>query len=130
MHKNDEKHHDEAIKASDRDRDNPPTTSDVERARTADLNGDGYVTLNEVVAMRKAGLSDREMIRRLEDTGQVFSLSSEQENYLRERGVSDEVVRAMRNMNQGDRSVRDDRDLGNSVGTSRGDDRYDRPIDR
>ena len=127
MNKNDQHHHDEAIKASDRDRDYPPTTSDVERARTADLNGDGYVTLNEVVAMRKAGLSDSDMIRRLEDTGQVFSLSSEQENYLRDRGVSDEVVRAMRDMNQGnDRSVSRDRDLGSSSAS----DRYDRPSDR
>src|SRR3954470_16095003 len=33
MHKNDEKHRDEAYQASDRDRDNPPTASDVERAR-------------------------------------------------------------------------------------------------
>jgi hypothetical protein len=125
MHKNDEKHHDEAIKASDRDRDNPPTVSDVERSRTADLNGDGYVTLNEVVAMRKADLSDDEMIRRLEDTGQVFSLSSEQENYLRDRGVSDRVIRAMRDMNQGG-SVSRDRDLGSSSAS----DRYDRPSDR
>lgn len=125
MNKNDSHHHDEAIKASDRDRDYPPTVSDVERSRTADLNGDGYVTLNEVVAMGKARLSDDEMIRRLEDTGQVFSLSSEQENYLRDRGVSDRVIRAMRDMNQGG-SSRDSRDLGNSPAS----DRYDRPSDR
>jgi hypothetical protein len=126
MNKNDERHRDEALQASDRDRDNPPSVSEVERARTADLNGDGYVTLNEVVAMRKAGLADRDMIRRLEDTGQVFSLSNEQESYLRDRGVSDEVIRAMRNMNQDDRSVSRDRDLG----STRADDRYDRPSDR
>jgi hypothetical protein len=67
------------------------------------------------------------MIRRLEDTWQVFSLSSEQENYLRDRGVSYEVVRAMRDMNQGnDRSVSRDRDLGSSSAS----DRYDRPSDR
>jgi hypothetical protein len=125
MNKNDSHHHDEAIKASDRDRDYPPTVSDVERSRTADLNGDGYVTLNEVVAMGKARLSDDEMIRRLEDTGQVFSLSSEQENYLRDRGVSDRVIRAMRDMNQGG-SVSRDRDLGSSSAS----DRYDRPSDR
>ncbi len=121
MSKNDRDHRDEAISASDRDRDNPPSASEARNARTADLNGDGYVTLNEVVALRKADLSDSEMIRRLQDTGQVFYLSEEQENYLRDRGVSDNVIRAMRTMNQarprtaGDRSV---------------DDRYDRSSDR
>lgn len=100
MQKNDEKNRDEAYRASDRDRDYPPTASDVDRARTADLNDDGFVTLNEVVAMEKAGLSDREMIRRLEDTRQVFALSREQEDYLRDRGVSAEVIREMRTMNQ------------------------------
>jgi hypothetical protein len=120
MHKNDEKHHDEAIKASDRDRDNPPTSRDVDQARTADLNNDGYVTLNEVVAMQKAGLSRSDMIRRLEDTGQVFQLSSEQESYLRDRGVDDEVIRAMRSMNQ-DRA---------RTASDRYDDRSDRVTDR
>jgi hypothetical protein len=100
LEKNDKNHHDEAIKASDRDRENPPTESDVRRARTADLNGDGFVTLNEVVAMNKAGLSSREMINRLEDTGQVFYLSGEQEDYLRDKGVPAEVIRAMRTMNR------------------------------
>src|SRR5689334_2976343 len=61
VHKNDERHRDEAIRASDRDRDHPPDVQDVRTARTADLNNDGYVTLNEVVAMRKADLSDDEM---------------------------------------------------------------------
>jgi Glycine zipper len=123
MKKNDEKHRDEAIKASDRDRDNPPTAAEARDARTADLNGDGYVTLNEVVAMRDANLSDDEMIRRLEDTGQVFSLSDEQENYLRDRNVSDRVIRAMRSMNQ-------DRDTARTAGERNADDRYDRAVDR
>jgi len=100
INKNDREHKDEAYKASDRDRTSPPTADDVSRSRTADLNNDGYVTLNEVAAMRKANLPDREMIQRLEDTGQVFSLSEEQENYLRDRGVSDAVIREMRTMNQ------------------------------
>ena len=120
LKKNDARNRDEAYQASDRDRDNPPTAREVERARTADLNDDGYVTLNEVVAMREAGLSDREMVSRLEETGQVFSLSSEQENYLRDRKVGDEVIRAMRSMNQEDVS---------RVGTSRSDDRFDRDRD-
>ncbi len=57
------------------------------------------------------------MIRRLQDTGQVFYLSEEQENYLRDRDVSDTVIRAMRTMNQ-DRP------------RAPGDDRIDRSSDR
>jgi hypothetical protein len=128
MNKNDERHRDEAYTASDRDRDNPPTVREVERARTADLNDDGYVTLNEVVAMQKAGLSRGEMTRRLEDTGQVFQLSNEQENYLRDRGVDDDVIRAMRSMNQDRARTAGDRydsDRGDRVITDRSD-RYDR----
>jgi surface antigen len=136
MNKNDREHKDEAIKASDRDRENPPTPTNVRSARTADLNNDGYVTLNEVVAMRKADLSDREMIQRLQDTGQVFYLSSEQENYLRDRGVSDTVIREMRTMNQdrartaSDRSDNTDRGADRIDSTERGTGRIDsRPED-
>ncbi|MDB5320240.1 MAG: hypothetical protein JWN40_1871 [Phycisphaerales bacterium] len=121
MSKNDRDHQHEAIAASDRDRDNPPTASEARNARTADLNNDGYVTLNEVVALREANLSDSEMIRRLEDTGQVFYLSPEQENYLRDHGVSDNVIRAMRTMNQDRPRTAADRSV---------DDRYDRGSDR
>jgi surface antigen len=119
MNKNDREHKDEAIKASDRDRENPPTTEDVRRSRTADLNNDGYVTLNEVTAMRKANLSDDEMIRRLQDTGQVFYLSTEQENYLRDRGVSDTVIREMRTMNQDRARTAGDRYDSTERGTDR-----------
>src|SRR5687767_10014982 len=90
----------DAVQASERDRRNPPKTSDVRKARTADLNDDGFVTLNEVVAMEDAGLSTSEMINRLEDTGQVFYLSESQEEYLRDKGVPSEVIRAMRTMNR------------------------------
>jgi hypothetical protein len=90
----------EAIKASERAERNPATAEDVDRARTADLNEDGFVTLDEVVAMRQANLSDREMIDRLERTDQIFELTDYQEDYLRTRGVSDTVIREMRNMNQ------------------------------
>ena len=98
--KDNEKSREEAIKASERAERNPAKAEDVDRARTADLNDDGFVTLDEVVAMRQANLSDREMIDRLERTDQVFELTDYQEDYLRTRGVSDAVIREMRNMNQ------------------------------
>jgi hypothetical protein len=119
LKKNDANHRDEAYKASDRDRDNPPTAREARDARTADLNDDGFVTLNEVVAMQDAGISSGEMIRRLEDTGQVFALSDEQENYLRDHKVDREVIRAMRTINQDRARTVEDRS-----------DRYDRDSDR
>ena len=90
---------DEAMKANERAQREPADPKDVERAKTADINDDGFVTLDEVVAMDKAGLSDREMIRRLERTQQYFELTDQQEQYLMDNGVSRDVVVALRTMN-------------------------------
>jgi hypothetical protein len=109
----DSKKKDEAVAAHRRAEQNPAKPEDVDRSRTADLNDDGFVTLDEVVAMQRANLNDREMLDRLERTGQVFQLTDEQERYLEDRGVSREVVLAMRDLNQSDlartASSRDDR---------------------
>lgn len=98
----DSKKRDEAIAASRRAERDPAKAQDVERARTADLNDDGFVTLDEVVAMERANLSDREMIDRLDRTGQVFELTEEQERYLEDRGVGREVIAEMRRMTPND----------------------------
>jgi hypothetical protein len=90
---------DEAKEAEKRAQERPARASDVKEATTADLNSDGFVTLDEVVAMSDAGLSNKDMIRRLEKTQQYFELTSDQEKYLRDHGVSNEVVVAMRDMN-------------------------------
>ena len=88
----------EAEAAHRRAEQNPARAQDVEKARTADLNEDGFVTLDEVVAMERANLSDREMVERLRRTGQVFELTDEQERYLEDRGVSHNVVLELRRM--------------------------------
>ena len=93
------KNSEDAVKADKRARENPATSDDAKRARTADINNDGYVTMDEVVAMSKAGLSDDEMITRLERTGQFYELTSDQERYLTDHGVSRRVVNAMRDIN-------------------------------
>lgn len=111
---------DEAVRADRRARDNPATADDARRARTADINNDGYVTMDEVVAMAKSGLNDDEMITRLERTGQFFELTTEQENYLRDHGVSRRVVTAMRDINQDVRNKAYDR-YGNSTSDTRND---------
>ena len=89
---------DEAQAAAQKAKADPATAEDVKSTNTADLNDDGFVTLDEVAALEKAGLSDKEQIRRLERTQQYFQLTSEQQDYLRGQGVSDEVIVAMRDM--------------------------------
>jgi uncharacterized membrane protein YebE (DUF533 family) len=88
----------QAEAAAQKAKENPASADDVKSASTADLNNDGFVTLDEVAAMEKAGLSDKEQIRRLERTQQYFELTSAQQDYLRQQGVSDDVISAMRDM--------------------------------
>jgi hypothetical protein len=90
----------------------PATAQDALRATTADLNNDGFVTLDEVAAMRDAGLSDAQMLERLRTTGQVFELTPEQRQYLLGRGVSPFVVDQMESINKETR----DRLLSNQPG--------------
>jgi hypothetical protein len=112
------KNRDDAVRADRRAQENPATADDAKRARTADINNDGYVTMDEVVAMAKAGLNDDEMITRLERTGQFFELNNEQEQYLRDHGVSRRVVTAMRDINQDVRTKAYDRYDTSSSGSS------------
>ncbi len=89
-----------AAQAARKAQENPATAEDARRAMNADLNMDGFVTLDEVVAMKQAGFNDQEMISRLRQTDQVFELTSEHQNFLRERGVSNNVVAQMQSMNR------------------------------
>ena len=78
-----------------------PATSDQARvATTADINRDGFITLDEVTAMKSAGLSDTEMLGRLRAANQVFELTATQERILREQGISQEVISEMEQMNR------------------------------
>lgn len=82
---------------------NPATPADVRGAMTADLNQDGFVTMDEVIAMENAGLSDEEIVRRLDATNQIFELNNEQERFLVNQGVSYYVIREMRTLNADER---------------------------
>src|SRR3954468_23286216 len=82
----------------------PATPQQAMSATTADLNNDGFVTMDEVVAMRQAGLPDQTILQKLQATGQVFELSPDQQTYLRNNGVSDYVISQMPEVN---RQVRD-----------------------
>jgi hypothetical protein len=91
---------DDARRSIEIAQEDPATVDDARRARTADLNNDGFVTADELVAMERAGLSDSEMVDRLEATDQVFDLSPGQERALRQAGISDRVIREMRDINR------------------------------
>ncbi len=78
----------------------PATAEEARNATTADLNSDGFITLDEVVALNKAGYSDQEILNRLQATGQVFELTSEQQEFLRTEGVSATVVNQMAELNR------------------------------
>jgi hypothetical protein len=91
---------DGAVEANRRAESQPATVEDARNATTADLNKDGFVTLDEVVAMHKAALSDETMLARLRATDQIFELTAEQERYLLDRGVSRNVVNQMKEINR------------------------------
>jgi osmotically inducible lipoprotein OsmB len=78
---------------------NPVTPEQALQATTADINNDGFVTLDEVVAMRQAGLTDEQMLQRMRATDQVFELTQEQRQYLLSQGISRNVLDEMENIN-------------------------------
>ena len=78
----------------------PATPQQALSATTADINNDGFVTLDEVVALRQAGITDDQMIQKLRATNQVFNLNDEQKRYLLDRGVSQSVIDQMATLNQ------------------------------
>ena len=82
----------------------PATPQEALNAPTADLNRDGFVTMDEVVAMRQAGLTDQQILDRMSATGQVFELTPEQQSYLSTNGVDQFVIDQIPQLN---REVRD-----------------------
>ncbi|HEY4311667.1 MAG TPA: hypothetical protein VGN12_19635 [Pirellulales bacterium] len=90
----------EAQLASDQAQKSPASPAQARQSATADLNKDGFVTLDEVVAMRDAGLDDQQMIHRLQATGQVFFLTQSQADYLLNHGLNRTVVNALLSLHQ------------------------------
>ncbi len=81
-----------AQEAAQRAQAHPATPQEALNAPTADLNGDGFVTMDEVVAMRRAGLSDQQILDKMRASGQVFELTPDQQTYLRNNGVDQYVI--------------------------------------
>ena len=95
----------DAQAAAEKAKANPAKASEVNESKTADLNNDGFVTLDEVVAMKDAGLGDNEMIKRLERTQQYFQLTADQQKFLADHGVDQKVITAMADMKPTDANV-------------------------
>jgi hypothetical protein len=91
---------DSAREASEKAQRAPATPAEARSAQSADLNTDGFVTMDELVAMEKAGLSDDEIVQRLSASGQVFELTSQQRDYLREQGLSQNVLDQLPRINE------------------------------
>jgi MFS family permease len=77
----------------------PATPEQALAAQTADINGDGVVSLDEMLAMHQAGLTEDEIIRRLEATNCIFELNQSQQDFLLSHGVSPRVVRTLPEIN-------------------------------
>ena len=92
---------DEALAAAQKAEQSPAPLQRVHDAQTADLNQDGYVTLDEVLAMARAGLNDAEISQRLRRTGYIFHMTPMQERYLTDRGVNDAVIETLRELSKG-----------------------------
>lgn len=80
----------------------PVTAQEARNATTGDVNNDGFVTLDEVIALEQADLTDDQIIERLRATNQVFDLTEEQRRYLLDRGVSQSVIDRLATLNQTD----------------------------
>ena len=89
-----------AEQANSRAQTNPVTAEQAKNSTSADVNRDGFVTMDEVVALEKAGLLDSEIIDRLRTSGQVFELTEQQRQYLLNQGVSQNVVNTMPTLNR------------------------------
>lgn len=102
-----------AREAVENARHSPATAAQVRAADTADVNDDGFVTMDEFIAMADAGLSGEQIIDRLEATGQVFQLSAEQRERLVGAGLSPAVVARVDEINRDERDglFEDDSDV-------------------
>jgi hypothetical protein len=90
----------EAQEASRKAEEAPVSAQQAKTATSADVNNDGFVTLDEVVALKDANLTDDQIIERLRTTRQVFELTAEQKRYLLDKGISQNVVDQLETLNR------------------------------
>jgi hypothetical protein len=90
--------HQQALAAAQAAEQSPARLQQVRESTTADLNGDGFVTMDEVLAMVRAGLSEDDVIARLKKTGYQFQVTPQQERFLSDRLVPAKVIAALHEM--------------------------------
>jgi hypothetical protein len=76
-----------AVAASLQGETQPATVGDREVV-SADLDEDGFITLDEIVAMHRAGLTDEAIVGKLGESGYVLGATRPQVVYLASCGVS------------------------------------------
>lgn len=82
---------------------NPATGEEALEATTADIDQDGFVTTDELIAMENAGLTDDEILQRLRATNAVFDLTPAQADRLMNAGLSANVVNQLETINRTER---------------------------
>lgn len=92
-----------AQEAAEAARSSPASVAAVREADSADINDDGFVTMDELIAMEQAGLGDSEIIDRLEATEQVFQLNADQRERLVDAGLSPALVARVDEVNRDER---------------------------
>ena len=93
-----------ARQAIENARQKPATADDVAGLQTADANSDGFVTFDELIAMKQAGFDDEDMLQRLYATGQVFDLTPKQKQSLIDAGISPFVAVEMTRINESEKN--------------------------
>ena len=88
----------DALAAAQKAEQSPATLLAVRDSTNADLNHDGYITLDEILAMVRSGLSEQEVAARLKNSQYVFHITPQQERYLSDRGVPANVVKDLHNL--------------------------------
>jgi hypothetical protein len=95
-----DKNEEEAAQAAEQARQNPARPDAVAGTNTADLDNNGFVTMDELIAMKDAGLTGTEIINRAEATDQVFQLNNSQEADLTANGYDRATIDRLENVNR------------------------------
>ena len=90
---------DRARHANDQAEQHPAQVAEVFAHVIADLNGDGFITVDEITAMKRAGLTEQQLLDRLRQSKAVFSATPRQQLYLRDRGIPESVVKLVAGSN-------------------------------
>lgn len=95
-----DKSEEEAQEAAEEARQNPATVEEARDSETADLDGNGFVTMDELKAMEAAGLTDEEIVDRARETGQVFQFSDSQTQELADAGIDRDTIAQIERVNR------------------------------